>query len=92
MFPSAEELKERQVLLQQLRSSGDPVAIARADELQRTYHDDNMAVLAKDTYWSAMGKHAPEEGRKPPVGWIRASENLDKLRETAPKLAALSDE
>ncbi|MBT2748015.1 MULTISPECIES: XVIPCD domain-containing protein [unclassified Lysobacter] len=92
MFPTADELKARQDLLRQMRGSGDPTAIARANELQRTYHDDNMAVLAKDTYWSAMGEHAPDEGKKSPPGWIRASENLDKLREAAPKLAALSDE
>jgi len=92
MFPTADELKTRQDLLRQLRGSGDPAAIARADELQRTYHDDNMAVLAKDTYWSAMGSKAPEEGRNPPPGWICASENLDKLREAAPKLAHLNDE
>lgn len=91
MFPSAQELKARQDLLFQLRGSGDPAAIVRADELQRTYHDDNMAALAKDTYWSAMGDHAPREGRNPPAGWIRASENLDQLREAAPKLAHLTD-
>lgn len=91
MFPNAEELKERQVLLQQLRSSGNPAAIARADELQRTYHDDHMAALAKDTYWSAMGSLAPEEGKHPPAGWTRASENLDMLRQAAPDLAHLTD-
>ena len=90
MFPTAEELKERQALLSRLRSSGDPAAIAQANELQRTYHDDNMAVLAKDTYWSAMGKEAPEEGRKAPPGWKRASENLDLLREMSPELKRLS--
>jgi hypothetical protein len=91
MFPTADELKARQDLLRRLHDSGNPAAIARADELQRTYHDDNMAVLSKDTYWSAMGEHATEEGKKSPPGWIRASENLDKLRETAPKLAHLTD-
>jgi hypothetical protein len=92
MFPSAEELKERQALLSRLRDGGDPAAIARANELQRTYHDDNMAVLAKDTYWSAMGKDAPEEGQKAPPGWKRASENLDLLREMSPSLKGMSND
>lgn len=92
MFPTAEELKERQALLSRLRASGDPAAIAQANQLQRTYHDDNMAVLAKDTYWSAMGKEAPEEGQKAPPGWKRASENLDLLRDLAPDLKNLSNE
>ncbi|MEI2454400.1 XVIPCD domain-containing protein [Lysobacter firmicutimachus] len=92
MFPSVEALKERQALLKQLRESGDPAAVARADELQRTYHADNMAVLAKDTYLSAMEPRAPDERTQPPPGWIRASEHLDKLREAAPALSALSNE
>lgn len=92
MFPTAEELKERQVLLSHLRDSGDPAAITQANELQRTYHDDNMAVLAKDTYWSAMGKEAPEEGQKAPPGWKRASENLDLLRELSPDLKKMSND
>lgn len=89
MFPTAEELKERRDLIGQLRGSGDATAIARADELQRTYHDDNMAALAKDTYWSAMGAGAPPEGKNPPPGWIRASENLDQLAKLSPDLAAI---
>ncbi len=92
MFPTAEELKERQTLLSQLRESGDPAATARANELQRTYHDDNMAVLAKDTYWSAMGDKAPEEGKSAPAGWVRASENLDLLKEQYPGLASMPNE
>lgn len=92
MFPTADELKERRELLSQLRGSGDPTAIARADELHRTYHDDQMAALAKDTYWSAMGAGAPPEGRSSPPGWIRASENLDLLREQSPALKAMNKE
>lgn len=91
MFPTAEEHQKRRELLDQLRSSGDPAAVARADELQRVYHADNMAALAKDTYWSAMGAEAPTEGKNPPPGWIRASENLDLLREQAPGLKGMTD-
>lgn len=91
MFPTVEALKDRQALLQQLRESGDPAAIARASELERTYHADNMAVLAKDTYWSAMEGKAPDEGKHAPPGWIRASENYDLLRERAPGLAHMTD-
>lgn len=86
MFPTAEEIRERQALLGRLRDSGDPAAIDRANELQRTYHAENMAVLAKDAYWSAMGEEAPEEGRKAPPGWKRASEDLDLLRQLSPEL------
>ncbi|WP_408951518.1 XVIPCD domain-containing protein [Lysobacter sp. Hz 25] len=91
MFPTAEELKERQGLLKQLRDNGDPAALAKADELRILYHHDNMAVLAKDTYFSAAEKHADPEFQKSPPGWVRASENLDLLRDQAPGLARMND-
>ncbi|MGO1071099.1 hypothetical protein [Lysobacter sp. CA199] len=92
MFPTEVELKERQVFLQTLRASGDPAAVARANEMDGLFHDDNMAVLAKDVYFSAMDEGAEEDQQKAPPGWTRASENLELLRKRMPKLADVSDE
>ncbi len=92
MFPTKEDHQKRLALLDQLRASGDPAAIAKADELQRAYHADNMAVLAKDTYFAAMGNKAEPHEQLPPPGWIRASENIDLLRKHAPGLANESKE
>jgi hypothetical protein len=64
---SPNELHERRALLDRLRESGDPVALAKADELQRTYHADEMAGLAADVYASAM-----RQG-EPPAGWTSGS-------------------
>ena len=82
------ELYERQALLQQLRETGDPVAMAEAAKLQRSYHDDEMAGLAADVYASAM-----HQG-KSPTGWTRASEllregRLDDLYQRMPELAKI---
>lgn len=92
MFPTEIELKERQVFLHGLRTSGDPAASARANEMERLYHDDNMAVLAKDVYFSAMDEGADEEYQKAPPGWTRGSDNLQLLRERMPALAGVSNE
>lgn len=80
------ELHERQTLLQQLRETGDPAAMAEAAKLQRSYHDDEMAGLAADVYASAMHQGTP------PTGWTRASEllregRLDDLYQRMPELA-----
>lgn len=87
---TAQKLRERTELLQQLRDSGDPGALARAGTLQKTWHDEQMALLSKDTYLSAM--HAGT----PPPGWVRMSELLDgqhkELRDRlVPELSESSD-
>jgi hypothetical protein len=85
---TANELHERQALLQQLRETGDPAALAEAAKLQRVYHDDEMAGLAADVYASAMHKGTP------PTGWTRASEllregRLEELYQRMPELAKI---
>lgn len=92
MFPTEAELKERQAFLQTLRASGDPAALARASEMTRVFHDENMGVLAKDVYFSAMDKGAEEEHQQAPPGWTRGSDNLELLRKHIPKLADIGDE
>lgn len=67
--------KEQLALIEQLRAIDDPSARVAADELQDIYHAREMAALTADVYDAARG-----EG-DPPNGWLRASENLDLLRE-----------
>lgn len=68
---TVQELRERQELLRDLRETGDSRAIAQADALQKTWHDEQMSMLADDVYDSAMHKGMP------PPGWVRLSELLD---------------
>jgi len=68
----ARAVNEQNILVQQLRDSGNE---KEAERLQETYHAREMSGLAADVYKSA--KH---EG-KPPVGWVRASSDPDALRE-----------
>lgn len=87
---TVQELRERQELLRELGETGDPRAIAQADSLQKTWHDEQMSLLADDVYDSAMHKGMP------PPGWIRLSELLDdrhkSLRDRlVPELSGLSD-
>ncbi|WDM78691.1 hypothetical protein K6979_16385 [Xanthomonas cucurbitae] len=78
--------QHQRTVLEQLRTSSDPIARQHAEELQPLYHDREMAGLADDVYDSARG-----EGQ-PGAGWIRASEHLDKLREYAPQLNMTDDQ
>lgn len=89
---TAEEIHARQALLQQLRASGEPEAVRRADTLQALYHDQQMALLATDVYAAAKGTATSPQERQPPAGWLRASEHVDLLRQYAPGLAGMSDE
>lgn len=84
-MPNPSEFTERHHLLQKLRESGNPAAVAHADALDKSYHDEQMALLSDDVYDAAR-----EEGRAP-HGWARASENLPRLRELMPLLASLAD-
>ncbi|CTP85675.1 hypothetical protein A6R71_09325 [Xanthomonas translucens pv. arrhenatheri] len=79
-MPTFAEHQQQRALLDQLHASSDPQAQQQAAQLQNLYHDREMAGLADDVYDAAKGQGRPEPG------WIRASENLDKLREYAPQL------
>ncbi len=72
------EHKAQQALLGELRTAGKP---AEAAALEKNYHGQQMASLAKDVYESARG-----EG-KPPPGWVRASEHPEQLQAMAPSLS-----
>ncbi|HUB90190.1 MAG TPA: XVIPCD domain-containing protein [Dyella sp.] len=72
--------QNEQALLQQLRTSGDPACVARADALQRLYHDRQLALLSADVYAAAKGAGAP------PPGWTRVSEYLELMRQFASQL------
>lgn len=65
---------DQQVLLAELRASGDSALLAQASRLEQRYHAREMAGLSQDVYDSARGTGSA------PVGWIRGSENLDLLR------------
>jgi len=67
----ARVVREQNMLVQQLRDSGNE---SEADRLQETYHAREMSGLAADVYQSA--KH---EG-SPPAGWTRASSDPAALR------------
>ncbi|PPU96609.1 hypothetical protein XhyaCFBP1156_13970 [Xanthomonas hyacinthi] len=73
-------------MLEQLRASSDPQAQQQATQLQQLYHDREMAGVSDDVYDAAKG-----EGR-PDAGWMRGSENLDKLREYAPQLGLTNEQ
>lgn len=78
------QLQEQQALLQQLTISGDATNLQQAEQLQRLYHDRQMAALSDDVYDAAKGQG------QPPPGWTRASDGFDKLRAYATQLG-LSD-
>lgn len=67
----ARVVREQNMLVQQLRDSGNE---SEANRLQETYHAREMSGLAADVYQSA--KH---EGN-PPAGWARASSDPAALR------------
>lgn len=92
MYPTADEIRERSALIQGVRELGTPEALADGQALQAAFHDEQMDILSKDTYWSAMGNQAPPEGAHAPAGWLRASEHLDLLRQSAPSLAGMSND
>lgn len=71
-----EQVRQQQELLGQMRASGDPALLKQADALQEQYHVRDMAELAGDVYASAA--HRPAS---PGLGWIRASEHPELLRE-----------
>ncbi|MCC8448454.1 phospholipase, partial [Xanthomonas translucens pv. translucens] len=85
-MPSLAEHQQQRALLDQLRASNDPQAQQQATQLQQLYHDREMAGVADDVYDAAKGQGQPD------VGWMRASEHLDKLREYAPKLHLTNDQ
>lgn len=60
---------------EQARVHRDPALTEHADALQRQYHAREMGGLATDVYDSAEHRGAP------PVGWLRASEHPELLRE-----------
>lgn len=70
------QVRQQQELLGQMRASGDPALLKQADALQEQYHVRDMAELAGDVYASAA--HRPAS---PGLGWIRASEHPELLRE-----------
>lgn len=67
----ARVVREQNMLVQQLRDSGNE---SEADRLEETYHAREMSGLAADVYLSA--KH---EGNSP-AGWARASSDPAALR------------
>lgn len=67
----ARAIQEQNVLVQQLRDSGQDSA---ADKLQETYHAREMSGLAADVYQSA------KRDGEPPAGWTRASVDPAALR------------
>jgi hypothetical protein len=85
-----EELREHQTFLQQSHETGNAQMISLANAQGKTWHDEQMSLLADDVYDSAMHKGTP------PPGWIRMSELLDgghkELRDRlVPELSGLSD-
>ncbi|HUB92043.1 MAG TPA: hypothetical protein VMA74_20135 [Dyella sp.] len=80
------EFQNEQALLQQLRTSGDPACVRRADALQRLYHDRQLALLSADVYAAAKGEGAA------PSGWIRVSEHPEWVQKIAARLHLSNDE
>ena len=70
------QVHQQQVLLANMRRSGDPQAINQAEALAEQYHVRDMGDLAKDVYRSAAHTTSP-----PGLGWIRASEHPELVRE-----------
>jgi hypothetical protein len=68
------ELRERHALIAALQQTNDPAAAAKAAQLRRSFHDDEMAGLANDVYDAAMHKG------QAPAGWTRATELLREGR------------
>lgn len=71
-----EQVHQQQALVAQMRAGGNPQLLAQADALEQQYHVRDMGGLAKDVYRSAAHEAAP-----PGLGWIRASEHPELLRE-----------
>lgn len=80
-MPTREEHQKQQGLLRDLESRGET---AQVQTLRKSWHDHEMALLARDVYAVARG-----EG-KAPTGWMRASEDLDLARRLYPKLAEIA--
>jgi hypothetical protein len=76
----ARQIHDRQVLLSELRQqaaeAGDRQLATQADALEAQYHAADVAMLTKDVYRSAAHEAAPAG-----LGWIRASEHPEMLRE-----------
>ncbi len=70
------QVHQQQTLLGRMRATGDPALIKQAAALQEQYHVRDMAELAADVYVSAA--HRPAS---PGLGWIRASERPELVRE-----------
>jgi hypothetical protein len=75
-----EELRQRQQLLDELRVTGHPDALAQAERLQTHYHYGQMAAISADAYQSAA-----REGQ-PPLGWKRLSEHRLLLDDYAARM------
>ncbi|MDY0979706.1 MULTISPECIES: XVIPCD domain-containing protein [Stenotrophomonas] len=67
----ARAIQEQNLLVQQLRESGND---NEANRLQETYHAREMSGLAADVYLSA------KRDGSPPTGWTRATSNPAALR------------
>lgn len=91
MYPTAQEIISRRQLIEDVNAVGTPETQQEVAAFKAELHDEQMNILAQDTYWSAKGHLAPPEQRNPPAGWTRASENLPLLRETYPALAERTD-
>ena len=71
-----EQVRQQQDLLARMRASGNPALLEQADALEEQYHVRDMAELAGDVYASAA--HQPAS---PGLGWLRASEHPELVRE-----------
>jgi hypothetical protein len=69
-----QQVQRQQALLTQIRASGDPLRMQRADALEAQYHVRDMAALSEDVYHSAA-----HEADSPGLGWIRVSEHPELL-------------
>jgi len=72
-------LQEQHALVARLQASYDPAAQQQARQLQRLYHDQQMAVIATDIY-PAMTSHPHSSS----AGSLRASEHVDALHKVMP--------
>ena len=81
-----EEMEQRRAWREHLQALGMPEAMADLERLKSMHHAAENSRLGQDVYASAAG-----EGR-PPLGWLRGSENFDLLRQQIPELAKLDNE
>ncbi len=79
------ELEQGRQMREALRALGTPQALADLEQLQQLQHGSEQLQLGADAYQSAA-----DQG-KPPLGWIRSSENLEELRRQIPGLAGMND-